>query len=572
MRRSISFWLVAILLSETGICRGQTVPSAYTDLYTQLSGDLTDFGAGINAVWSGSTYPVIYAGQLTDANSNNGPNLLVPASMTPIQTELLMMKAVGLKAVSVEVSFPMLYSPFLSNVNTGLCVPSTCQANFQTFYANVAAAIRAQGMKVIVESQSMMPSGLQSSAWGNYLLATFYPSLTWEQYKAARAATVAVVAATMQPDYFVLQEEPDTEASQSGQSSAGQVAGSTSMLNGSIAAARGAGVPGMKIGAGFGSWMPVYQTFANSFTQTGCSVPQPGTQPCIGAPLDFLDMHLFPIIENAIDCYPGAACSTFGSDFTNFWQNAMAIVNTANAAGIHMTMSQSWLRKVRDSEWFILPDGGDIEEAREAYSFWAPLDQSFLQIVYDLANYQGMYWVAPFNTQNLSAYLTWSSANAIQNDCGSGTPPCGTLPPSTVFSDVQAAAAAEIAQALYTSTALAWHNLIAPGDVTAPSQPGALRATAFASSISLNWNPSTDNVGVAGYQVWRGGVQVASVFAPSFQDSGLAVNSSFTYQVKAFDLASNVSPPATVSVTLPRPASLSVSGRVGVSGRGGTIQ
>ena len=473
MRWSIVVWLIAILSGGAEISWSQTVPAPYTDLYTQLSGDLTNFTARINGVWNGSTSPVIYAGQLTDANANNGPQLLQPSAMSAIQTELLVLKAIGVKAVSVEVSFPMLYEPFVDSVQSGY------QAQFVTFYSNVAAAVRAQGFKLIVESQSLDhgSTSLNSNSFVT-ALPSFYSALTLPQYIAARAATAAVVARAMQPDYFVLQEEPDTEQQNSGLP-LGQVANSTAMLNATHAAVAGL-VPGMKVGAGFGSWLGQFQLFANSLTRTGCGTGQP----CVTTPLDFLDMHLFPIIQDAIDCSPGVNCPP-GS--TNFQANTMAIIATANATGTHMTMSQGWLRKVRDSEWTILSNGGSTEETREAYSFWAPLDQSFLQIMYDLANYQGMYWVAPFNTQNYSAYITWSPIYAIAGDCGSGPSPCGSLSPPQVFADVQLAAAAEIPQASYTSTARAWHNLIvSPADTIAPSQPTSLNATVSSSSVNLS--------------------------------------------------------------------------------------
>ena len=44
------------------------------------------------------------------------------------------------------------------------------------------------------------------------------------------------------------------------------------------------------------------------------------------------------------------------------------------------------------------------------------------------------------------------------------------------------------------------------GDTTPPSTPANLTATGVtSSSVSLSWSPSTDNVGVAGYRVYRGG-------------------------------------------------------------------
>src|SRR5579883_1508080 len=90
-----------------------SVPALYSDLYTQLNGDLNDFQGAVNKVSNGSKYPVAFAGQLTVANSNNGPKLLDPSSMQLIQEELQLFKTIGVEAVSVEVSFPMLYQPFL---------------------------------------------------------------------------------------------------------------------------------------------------------------------------------------------------------------------------------------------------------------------------------------------------------------------------------------------------------------------------------------------------------------------------------------------------------------------------
>lgn len=522
LNRCVILALTVALIAS--VCCAQT-PAIYQDLYNQLNGDIGDFHNAVRSSWDGSTYPVAFAGQLTDANCNNGPDLLQPSSFTLIQNEILLLKAVGVKAVSVEVSFPMLDAAFFDSIGH-----SEYQAEFTTFYANVAAAIRAQGLQVIVESQSMIPTGLQS-VWGTGL-QSFYASLTtFAAYQSARAQTAALVAQTMRPDYFVLQEEPDTEAAQSGQSSAGTVAGSTTMLDATMSAVRQADVAGMKIGAGFGSWLQAYQLFANSFTRQHCGQTVAGqTQPCIAQPLDFLDMHLFPITEHSVDCSPPPNPKPCTSP--NFWQNAMTIVSTASAAAIPMTISQAWLRKVRDSEW--LQINGDLQEAREAYSFWAPLDLAFLQTVCDLANSAHMLFVVPFNTQNDSAYLTWSASTAIQGEGGSNTN-------AEVFAAVQQAALTSAAAASYTSVGTGYHNLIV-SDSVPPSDPTEVVATRTSpTSFSVNWLPSTDDVGVAGYAIARDGSPVADIFQPPFQDSGLTPSAPHTYTVQAFDLSGNVS-------------------------------
>jgi fibronectin type 3 domain-containing protein len=81
-------------------------------------------------------------------------------------------------------------------------------------------------------------------------------------------------------------------------------------------------------------------------------------------------------------------------------------------------------------------------------------------------------------------------------------------------------------------------------DVTPPTVPTALTATGSSSTtIDLNWTASTDNFAVTGYKVFRdgGATEVATVSTTSFSDTGLAVNSTHSYTVKAFDAAGNQS-------------------------------
>jgi glucosylceramidase len=79
-------------------------------------------------------------------------------------------------------------------------------------------------------------------------------------------------------------------------------------------------------------------------------------------------------------------------------------------------------------------------------------------------------------------------------------------------------------------------------DTTPPSAPAGLTASGTtSSSTTLNWTASTDNVGVAGYDVYRNGTQVATTTATSYTDTGLSPSTSYSYTVKAYDAAGNVS-------------------------------
>ncbi len=79
-------------------------------------------------------------------------------------------------------------------------------------------------------------------------------------------------------------------------------------------------------------------------------------------------------------------------------------------------------------------------------------------------------------------------------------------------------------------------------DTQAPTAPANLTTSALSSSqINLSWSASTDNVGVSGYQVFRGGTLVGSPSGTSFNDTGLNASTSYSYTVKAIDAAGNLS-------------------------------
>jgi chitodextrinase len=108
------------------------------------------------------------------------------------------------------------------------------------------------------------------------------------------------------------------------------------------------------------------------------------------------------------------------------------------------------------------------------------------------------------------------------------------------------------------------HNSSSSSDTTPPSVPTNLSATGVSSSqINLSWTASTDNIGVAGYHVFRdgGGTAIATVTSgTSYQDTGLAAGSTHSYTVSAFDAAGNESA-----------RSSSASATTSSSGGGGSI-
>jgi chitodextrinase len=83
-------------------------------------------------------------------------------------------------------------------------------------------------------------------------------------------------------------------------------------------------------------------------------------------------------------------------------------------------------------------------------------------------------------------------------------------------------------------------------DTQAPTIPANLSATAVSSSqINLTWTASTDNVGVTGYRIYRGGTQINTSATNSYSDTGLSPSTNYSYTVAAYDAAGNVSAQST---------------------------
>lgn len=86
-------------------------------------------------------------------------------------------------------------------------------------------------------------------------------------------------------------------------------------------------------------------------------------------------------------------------------------------------------------------------------------------------------------------------------------------------------------------------NIIAgTTDTTAPSAPTTLTASGTTqTTTTLSWTAATDNVGVTGYNVYRGTTLLATVSTTSYNVTGLTAATAYTFSVKAKDAAGNVS-------------------------------
>ena len=155
-------------------------------------------------------------------------------------------------------------------------------------------------------------------------------------------------------------------------------------------------------------------------------------------------------------------------------------------------------------------------------------------------------WTASTDNVGVTGYRTFRDGTQVGTPAG--TPyvfsglACGT--------SYTLGAAAVDAAGNVSGTATVSATTSACADTTPPSTPSGLVTSAVGqTSVTLSWTASTDNVGVAAYQVSRNAAPVTTTVGTSYTYSGLLCGMTYSLGVAAFDAAGNFSGTATVSAT-----------------------
>ncbi len=155
-------------------------------------------------------------------------------------------------------------------------------------------------------------------------------------------------------------------------------------------------------------------------------------------------------------------------------------------------------------------------------------------------------WTASSDDRGVTGYRIYSGGTLVGLVSGTVTSFIDrTTAPSTAYSyTIAALDAAGNASAQSSAANVTTPSGTTPPDTTAPSTPAGLSGTPVAAGrIDLAWTAATDNVGVAGYNVYRDGVKIntAPVGSISYSDTGLTPGANHTYTVSALDAAGNES-------------------------------
>ena len=155
-------------------------------------------------------------------------------------------------------------------------------------------------------------------------------------------------------------------------------------------------------------------------------------------------------------------------------------------------------------------------------------------------------WSASTDNAGVTGYKIYRAGVLLKQVTGTSTTDTGLSPSTQYCYTVSAGDAAGNWSAQSTQTTQSCATTSAPPDTQAPTVPGNVTAVpASSTQINLTWNPSTDNIAVTGYKVYRGGVFLKAVTTTTTTDTGLNPSTQYCYTVSAGDAAGNWSAQST---------------------------
>jgi chitodextrinase len=168
----------------------------------------------------------------------------------------------------------------------------------------------------------------------------------------------------------------------------------------------------------------------------------------------------------------------------------------------------------------------------------APTAPTGLSVTGSTVSSVSLAWSAATDNNGVTAYRVFRDGTDVSGAiAGLSFTDTGLLPATSSTYTVRAydAAGNESPAATVTGSSLA--------DTDGPTTPGTPSISGETQTkLTVSWTASTDNVGVAGYRVFRDGNDVSGLInGLSFTDTGLTAGTTYAYRVRAFDAAGNSS-------------------------------
>ncbi|GAA4416374.1 hypothetical protein GCM10023148_13470 [Actinokineospora soli] len=163
-------------------------------------------------------------------------------------------------------------------------------------------------------------------------------------------------------------------------------------------------------------------------------------------------------------------------------------------------------------------------------------------------------WDASTDNVGVTGYDVYNGATLATTVTTTSATVSGLSPDTAYTFTVKARDAAGNTSAASTSVTARTQPGTADGEP--PTTPGSPRVTGTtATSVSLAWDSSADNVGVTGYEVYNGSALAMTVTTTTATVTGLAPDTAYSFTVQAKDAAGNKSKPTAAVPARTQPSS-----------------
>jgi hypothetical protein len=416
------------------------VPAAYQSLYQGMQSNLATDYTLVNAQSTGVKYPVNYSVSLTSANDNGGLRTNFTA-LTAVNNELNAVQALGMNTVMVTLGFPIFDQYFWEFIGQTPTQAAQTVQNYLSFYELVAQDIHGRKdvngkpMRMIVEANPLLTTDNPGTSLNP---TAYYQSLSLATYEQRRGANTVTTAKYIQPDYLIVQSEPDTDARDDYRPELNTAATDVAMVQQIVNDLNAANLPGLHttiaVGSGMGAWQANWQEYLGT----------PGTATgLLGITgLDGIDNHVYFLSEQS------------STGLASELSVSQQMIGMAHSAGKFASIAEFWPHKS------LISGESDLDvDARDNFSFWAPLDQKYIPTIFEVANQGSLEYLSAFNDGEFYAYEPYASLPCVPvyPATGSENQSCDVLILGAVADLVQSA----LGSALISSTGSAYQAEIA---------------------------------------------------------------------------------------------------------------
>ncbi len=341
-----------LLAGATGaIAQDLTVPKRYQSLYASLAQRIERFAAPLPRPVPEP--PLLRAALLTSAACERAQNLASEARWRDVLTELDALRRIGAQAIVLDICDPLLTPAFAD--------PRPLLER----YANLANEVRQREMRLLVRHGSLPPGN------GAVQGARYYQHMTPQRLFQERLEEAKSIVVAVQPDDLTLASRPQADAigmRVSPREWRNHMQRSASALR----SAFGDFAP--PLGAGSGVWDdPGYvEAFAGI------------------AGIAYIDLSFYPVTVGQEDLLERMLA----------WPRRIRGIDPQK----RIVVSGAWLSKATAKEpWRNEPEPDAL--AREAFSFWSPLDVNFLRTLAQCARAEQIELLGVSRPRYFFAYL-----------------------------------------------------------------------------------------------------------------------------------------------------------------------